>query len=223
MPADEAVTHGEPPSTAVRAQILATEHWSLLGTRSTAWAEVMSRISIHLTVASAGLVVLALVAQVSGFRTAFHVLSIGLTSAILVLGTLTGIHVHNASVDDALLIMGMNRIRAAYLAIDPGLAEYFITSAHDDPAGVMRTYADGGCAASVHTRRRKHDHVHERREHDRRRRTGCADLRRDRCRPGRDLRRRVDQCARLSRGELAIGRQSFAKPPPEPRFPSPSA
>jgi len=51
----------------VRAQILATEHWSLLGTRSTLWAEVMSRITIHLTVASAALVVLALVAQASGF------------------------------------------------------------------------------------------------------------------------------------------------------------
>jgi hypothetical protein len=134
----------EPVPSAVRAQILATEHWSLLGTRSTTWAEVMSRISIHLTVASAGLVVLALVAQVSGFGNAFHVLSIGLTSAVLVLGTLTGIRVHNASVDDALLIIGMNRIRAAYLAIDPDLADYFITSAHDDVAGVMQTYTMGG-------------------------------------------------------------------------------
>ena len=44
---------------AVRAQILATEHWSLLGTRSTMWSEVMSRITIHLTVVSASLVVLA--------------------------------------------------------------------------------------------------------------------------------------------------------------------
>ena len=122
---------------------LSTEHWSLLGTRGTTRAEVMSRISIHLTVASAGLVVLALVAQVSDFGTAFHILSIGLTSAVLVLGTLTGIRVHNASVDDALLIMGMNRIRAAYLAIDPGLAEYFITSWHDDRAGVMQTYTMG--------------------------------------------------------------------------------
>jgi hypothetical protein len=50
---------------AVRAQILATEHWSLLATRSQTWAEVMSRISIHLTVTSASLVVLALVTQAS--------------------------------------------------------------------------------------------------------------------------------------------------------------
>ena len=45
----------------VRAQLLATEHWSLLATRGTTWSEVMSRITIHLTVSSASLVVLALV------------------------------------------------------------------------------------------------------------------------------------------------------------------
>jgi hypothetical protein len=45
---------GEAVPAAVRAQILATEHWSLLGTRGTTWTEVMGRISIHLTVASAG-------------------------------------------------------------------------------------------------------------------------------------------------------------------------
>ena len=133
--------HGrEAVSAAVRAQILATEHWSLLGTRGTTWTEVMSRISIHLTVASAGLVVLALVAQVTGFGTSFNILAIGLASTILLLGTLTGVRVSNASVDDHALIAGMNRIRAAYLAIDPGLTPYFVATSHDDPAGVMETY-----------------------------------------------------------------------------------
>jgi hypothetical protein len=99
----------------------------------------MSRISIHLTVASAGLVVLALVAQVTGLGTAFNILSIGLASTVLVLGTLTGVRVANASVDDHTLIAGMNRIRAAYLAIDPGLTPYFVATSHDDRAGVMQT------------------------------------------------------------------------------------
>jgi hypothetical protein len=134
---------GSPLPDAVRAQLLATEHWSLLGTRSMTWSEVMGRISIHLTVASASLVVLALVAQSSGFGTAFDVLSIGLASAMLVLGTLTNMRVHNATMDDAQLVLGMNRIRAAYLRIDPSLGEYFVTSAHDDEAGLMHTYTMG--------------------------------------------------------------------------------
>jgi hypothetical protein len=128
---------------AVRAQILATEHWSLLGTRGTMWAEVMSRITIHLTVVSASLVVLALVAQASGFGTPFTVMSIGLASAALILGTLTGVRVANASHDDSALVLGMNRIRAAYVALDPGVADYLVTSPDGGLAGLMRTYTMG--------------------------------------------------------------------------------
>jgi hypothetical protein len=75
--------HGPTPPqqpASVRAQILATEHWSLLATRSMTWSEVMSRIVIHLTVLSASLVVLALVAQAAGFGLAFRVLAIGLAA-----------------------------------------------------------------------------------------------------------------------------------------------
>jgi hypothetical protein len=52
---------------AVRAQILATEHWSLLSTRSMTWNEVFSRAGMFVTVLSAAVVALALVAQVTAF------------------------------------------------------------------------------------------------------------------------------------------------------------
>ncbi|MEO6712263.1 MAG: hypothetical protein ABIM89_02405 [Mycobacteriales bacterium] len=141
--AHESALLDAPLPASVRAQLLATEHWSLLATRSMTWSEVMGRISIHLTVASAALVVLALVVQTSGFGTTFDVLSIGLGASVLVLGTLTGMRVHNASVDDAALVIGMNRIRAAYLLMDPTLANHLVTSAHDDLAGLMQTYTMG--------------------------------------------------------------------------------
>ena len=50
-------------SPALRAQILATEHWSLLATRSMTWSEIFSRTGIFLTVLSAIVVALSLVAQ----------------------------------------------------------------------------------------------------------------------------------------------------------------
>jgi hypothetical protein len=59
---------------------------------------------------------------------AFHVISIGLTSAVLALGTLTGVRVHNASSEGAAIILGMNRLRAGYVKMDPGIAEYLVTS-----------------------------------------------------------------------------------------------
>ena len=111
--------------------------------RGMTWSEVMSRITVHLTVSSAALVVLALVTQTQGFGGAFHVLAIGLASVILALGTLTGVRVHNASREDAAIVLGMNRLRAAYLTIDPGIADYFVTSPHDDQAGLMATYTMG--------------------------------------------------------------------------------
>lgn len=126
-------------SAGVTAQLLATEHWSLLATRSTMWAEVMSRITIHLTVASASLVVLALVAQASGFGPAFRIFSIGLASAVLVLGTLTSVRVYLASTEDADLIIGMNRLRAAYVELVPEVGPFLVTSTHDDREGLMRT------------------------------------------------------------------------------------
>jgi hypothetical protein len=132
-----------PQSMPVRAQLLATEHWSLLAARGMTWSEVMSRITVHLTVSSAALVVLALVTQTQGLGGAFHVLAIALASVILALGTLTGVRVHNASREDAAIVLGMNRLRAAYLTIDPGIADYLVTSPHDDQAGLMATYTMG--------------------------------------------------------------------------------
>jgi len=123
--------------------LLATEHWSLLGTRSMTWAEVMSRITILLTVASAGLVVLALVAQSSGFGTPFWVLAIGLNASLLTLGTLTGIRVSLASQEDAQLVLGMNRLRAAYVALAPEIAPYLTAGAADDVPGLFKTYTLG--------------------------------------------------------------------------------
>lgn len=123
--------------------LLATEHWSLLGTRSMTWAEIMSRITILLTVASAGLVVLALVAQSNGFGTPFWVLAIGLNATILALGTLTGIRVSLASQEDAQLILGMNRLRAAYVELAPEIAPYLTASAADDQPGLLQTYTLG--------------------------------------------------------------------------------
>ncbi len=122
-----------------RAQILATEHWSLLASRSMTWSEVMSRITIHLSITSAFLVALALMAQVSGFGTPFRVLSIGLTTATLILGTLTGVRVLNASIDDIAMMQGMNRIRAAYIELDPEIKKYLVTAYYDDSAGIMQS------------------------------------------------------------------------------------
>ena len=42
-----------------------------------------------------------------------------------------------------MFIKGMNRLRAAYLEIDPTLGPYFITGVTDDVAGIGQTYTMG--------------------------------------------------------------------------------
>ena len=83
MPSNESVA----PS--LRAQLLATEHWSLLASRSTTQNELLVRIAIFLTLVSASVVGLALVGQATDFDGRFEVFAIVLFSILVIVGTLT--------------------------------------------------------------------------------------------------------------------------------------
>jgi hypothetical protein len=124
----------------VRAQLLATEHWSLLASRSTTQNELLVRIAIFLTLVSASVVSLALIGQATDFNGRFDGFTIILFSILLVVGSLTLLRVVNGSTEDAAYVIGMNRLRAAYAELDPGIDRYFITSKHDDDRGVGQTY-----------------------------------------------------------------------------------
>jgi hypothetical protein len=136
-------SHPEPVLPAVRAQILATEHWGLLAVRSQTWAEVMGRITAQLMFTSASLLFLALVGQSTGYNQTFRLLAVILGLTLLATGTLTAFRVANASQEDYFFVMGMNRLRAAYVDIDPTLAPYFITGLTDDQRAVQHTYTMG--------------------------------------------------------------------------------
>jgi hypothetical protein len=133
----------EPAPQSVRAQILATEHWGLLAVRSQTWSEVMGRITAQLMFTSASLLFLALLGQSVGYTDTFRFLAIVLGLTLLTTGTLTALRVHNASQEDYLFLKGMNRLRAAYVDIDPTLEPYFITGLTDDRIGISQTYTMG--------------------------------------------------------------------------------
>jgi hypothetical protein len=128
---------------AVRAQILATEHWSLLATRSTTWNEVFSRASMFITVLSAGVVALALVAQATAFGPNFLLFAVLVLPVVLLVGVATFLRLGDANTDDFGLVLGMNRLRHAYLELAPELEPYFVTGHHDDRAGIIQSYGLG--------------------------------------------------------------------------------
>lgn len=125
---------------AVRAQILATEHWSLLATRSMTWNEVFSRAGMFVTVLSAAVVALALVAQATAFGPGFRLFALLVLPIVLLVGLTTLIRLADANHEDFGLVAGMNRLRHAYLELAPELEPYFMTAHHDDEASVMMSY-----------------------------------------------------------------------------------
>jgi hypothetical protein len=130
---------GSPPPS-VRAQLLATEHWSLLATRSTTQSEVLSRITTFLMLVSASIVSLALIGQATRFDRRFITFALVLLAMVLMIGALTQVRLGNAAFEDLGHVIGMNRLRAAYVELDPGVERYFVTSAHDDDPGIWQTY-----------------------------------------------------------------------------------
>ena len=140
----------EPPSSpradvpqSVRAQILATEHWSLLAARDVTYRAVFSRASIFLTVVSATVVALALVARATEFGDGFTAFALLVLPVALFVGVATYIRLIEARIDDFWLLSGMNRLRHAYLELAPGLEPYFVTGHHDDEQGLYETYGPG--------------------------------------------------------------------------------
>ena len=131
----------EPPYLlTVRAQILATEHWSLLGSRASTQSEVLTRISMFLTLVSAALVGIALVGQATGFADQFPLFTTTVLGVVAVVGFLTQLRVVNAGMDDLMYVVAMNRLRGAYTELDPKVARVFLASPHDDFPGVAHTY-----------------------------------------------------------------------------------
>src|SRR6266567_6638992 len=123
-------------SPAMRLQILSTEHWSLLASRSLAWNESFSRAGMFLSTLSGAIVALGLVGGASGFGEAFIVLALVILPVVLFIGVATWIRLGASNYHEALCVIGMNRIRAAYLELAPDLERYFVMSAHDDFRGI---------------------------------------------------------------------------------------
>ncbi|WP_244284128.1 hypothetical protein [Agromyces badenianii] len=124
----------------LRAQMLATEHWSLLASRSTTQSEVLTRIAIFLTLVSAGLVTLGVLGNATEFRGWFGIAALGVLLLLALLGAITQIRVFNTATEDLAYVLAMNRLRGAYLDLDPGLERYFMMGTTDDGPGVDKTY-----------------------------------------------------------------------------------
>src|SRR6266700_4448907 len=130
---------GRDPEAAAKLQILATEHWSLLATRSLTYTESLGRVNMFLTILSGAVIALALVAQADRFGTAFISIAIFMLSVVFVVGVFTVARLMSLNRDDFRWVLGMNRLRKAYLDLHPELEPHFTTSPYDDLPGALQT------------------------------------------------------------------------------------
>ena len=131
---------GDAPLGPYAAAILASEHWSLLAARSLIWNEAMSRAAVFLTTLSASIIALALLADATGFGPQTTTLALVLLPLVFLLGLAAYARLVQINTEEFQLVLAMNRLRHAYLRIDPGLVRYFTTGHHDDERGVIATY-----------------------------------------------------------------------------------
>lgn len=123
----------------LRLQVLATEHWGLLATRSLAWTESFTRAGMFLSALSGAIVALALVAQATAFGGEFSLFALVILPVVLFLGLATYVRIGRSNSYDAMCVVGMNRIRHAYLEITPEVAPYLVMGTHDDEPALNRT------------------------------------------------------------------------------------
>src|SRR5947209_20306990 len=110
---------GHDAGAAARLQILATEHWSLLATRTLTYNEALSRVTIFLAILSGALIALALVAQADHFGRTFISIAIPMLAVVIFAGITTIARLMALNRDDYRWVIGMNRLRHAYLGLHP--------------------------------------------------------------------------------------------------------
>ena len=130
---------GHDPLAASKLQILATEHWSMLATRSLTYTESLGRVNVFLAILSGAVIALALVAQADRFGPTFILIAILTLSVVLFAGLATITRLTQLNRDDFRWVIAMNRLRHGYLDLHPELEPNFTTSPYDDVPGALKT------------------------------------------------------------------------------------
>lgn len=117
--------------------VLTAEHSNLQAARSAAVVEANGRTTAFLAALSGSLVALALVAQVQAVDEFIGLIALVLAATVLFTGLVTFLRLAQLAQLDSRLVIGINRIRHAYLELVPSLASVEVLSPYDDLAGIL--------------------------------------------------------------------------------------
>jgi hypothetical protein len=120
--------------------ILAQEHTGLLATRSLTWTESFSRAALFLSTLSAAVIVLGLVGPATHFGPEFFAFALIILPVALFVGVATFLRIDEGNRDDIFWVVGMNRIRQAYVRMRPAAAPFLILGTTDDLPGITQSF-----------------------------------------------------------------------------------
>lgn len=118
-------------------QVLTTEHSALQSARVGTITESTGRAALYLSTVGSAVVALAFIGQATQDGTSFFLFALTVLPALFFLGIVTYLRLFANAVEDMYYARAINRIRQAYLTLDPEAVPYFLLSGHDDIAGVF--------------------------------------------------------------------------------------
>jgi hypothetical protein len=95
---------------------------------------------VFLTLLSASIISLALLADATGFGPQTMTAALVLLPVVFLLGLGAYARLVQINTEEFQLVLAMNRLRHAYMKLEPGLERYFSTGHNDDERGLMKSY-----------------------------------------------------------------------------------
>ena len=103
------------------------------------WGEATNRTTMFMTVVGAAVVALALIAQATAASDLpFYALLV--LPVVLIIGLSSLARIGALDREDMRWVQGLNRLRSLRLELDPDLAPFLVTSAHDDFDSILEAY-----------------------------------------------------------------------------------
>jgi hypothetical protein len=131
-------------------QILTAELSSLTAMRSQVQAEMASRATMFVAALSGGLVALSFIAQATRFGPESQAFDLTILPVLLFLGLTTFVRTLDLSADDVRWAAGLNRIRRAFVGLEPDAEQYLTTGRDDDIPGIIATLNPGRSGSSLY-------------------------------------------------------------------------
>jgi hypothetical protein len=124
-------------------QILTAEHASLTAMRTQAQSEMAGRAAMFVAALSGGLVAISFIAQATHFGPESKAFDLTILAVLLFVGVATFIRTLDLNADDVRWVAALNRVRAAYMELEPASSPYLVTARADEIEGITATINPG--------------------------------------------------------------------------------